>query len=149
MAQHIVAVVEENRLAGCALVEKLAVPELKKRIHFRSFASKFCHFFMDPQVYAIMDNRNATALECHLGQKEFLLSKMLGNYELFCSGLSHLRKRDSIGAPHRAVDHYLYLWELLRRYRRSQPIAYEIAALFEEARSDRELREALVTLEST
>lgn len=72
MADHIVEIMREPP-SGAALVERIA--EIKVRSgdtkHLRSFASKFCHFFIDRDRYPIFDKYVGLTLKHHLGSKAF------------------------------------------------------------------------------
>ena len=74
MAAHVTNVLQQADLdrAGTELVEMIADLRLsrgKKRRRRTSFASKFCHFFVDPERFPIYDDAAKQALKLHLGRK--------------------------------------------------------------------------------
>lgn len=54
-----------------------------------SFASKFCHFFIDGQDFPILDQAARDALRLHLGRDGFLGAEL--GYSGFCGALGRLK----------------------------------------------------------
>lgn len=70
MADHIVRVLSQEAASGdISLVERIAwLPDVgPSGTHFRSFASKYCHFFVCPDRFPIFDTFAGDALDYHLG----------------------------------------------------------------------------------
>jgi hypothetical protein len=72
VADYIVEVLsQEPGLPGVSAVERIsclskAGPTAR---HCRSFASKYCHFFVDPDRFPVMDDFAGGALDYHLGPR--------------------------------------------------------------------------------
>src|SRR5438876_2610070 len=94
MAAHVTNVLQQADLdrAGTELVEMIADLRLsrgKKRRRRTSFASKFCHFFVDPERFPIYDDAAKQALKLHLGRKR--AHDDAHPYVAFCENFARLR----------------------------------------------------------
>ena len=112
MADHVRSVLARTDMnaAGQDLVEHLgALPagegETKRR--FISFASKFCHFFIDEERFPIYDDAAKTVLKLHLGRE--VQPYGAKPYEAFCRNLERLRNHAGITGPGRHMDRYLWI----------------------------------------
>jgi hypothetical protein len=147
MARHIVTNVmsRKPRLSDPDLVE--AISSVGGRNH-RSFASKFCHFFVDSEVYPIFDKYVGMTLNHHLGAEfPFHDGSNPPPYKSVLAGLDALRMRVNLDelAP-RALDRYLWLsglyrsWTLAQKKGKKPKINSEVAAMFDAAKEDPQLR---------
>ncbi len=152
MARHIVTQMSKASLEGRGLVEAICEIRLKGKIrYFRVFASKYCHFFVDPRRYSIIDRYNVRTLKVHLGDRRYTIRALSGNYRDFLEGLKTLVKRDSLEVSWRELDHYLYLWGLWRDYvdpQKRRQIAGGIRELFEMRNEDERINSALAIINS-
>jgi hypothetical protein len=110
MAKHIVAVFEPNPCRNdVGVVEKLANVEGIGR-RFLSFASKYCHFFVDSKRFAILDSFAGIALAFHLGiGKNWNLKKTPTNYENYIGAIERLRQNNNLHCSYAELDRYLWL----------------------------------------
>lgn len=78
-----------------------------------SFASKYCHFFLDERVFPIYDSFALASIKSLLGRVSRGLTPGRSEYRDFCERLDLLRVRDgleSVGV--RDMDRFLWLWGL-------------------------------------
>jgi len=110
MAHHVVSTFQ----GGCDesspdLVEKLAalsdLGPAKKTKRFVSFASKYCHFFVNPCRFAIRDTYAFNALSFHIGKKRLRVHR----YEDYLNAVDSLRAGASLSCNYSELDHYLWL----------------------------------------
>ena len=129
MARHIVSVMSQTpRLSDSDLVDEIA--SIGGRKH-RSFASKFCHFYVDSKRYPIFDK--------YVG----VTSSAPPPYKNVLAALGTLQTRAKLAdLPPRALDRYLWLSGLHRKWSMgTKPkINAEVAALFAAADTDPQLR---------
>ena len=145
MARHVVNVMSRRpRLSGSDLVE--AISSIGGRNH-RSFASKFCHFFVDSKVYPIFDKYVGMTLNHHLGAEfPFHDGSNPPQYKTVLAALDAHRMRSNLGVAPRDLDRYLWLsglyrsWTLAKKKGKKPKINSEVAALFEAAEVDPQLR---------
>jgi len=102
----------DARSCGSELVERLAaVPaapgESKARMHL-AFASKFAHFFVDPDRYPIMDTHAVRMVRFHLGRRN-RVSDEAHRYVEFVTNFRRLRAMAGFKGPKRELDRYLWL----------------------------------------
>ncbi len=117
------------------LVEELAVLDFnrEKRRMFTSFASKFCHFFLDAEAFPIFDDAAREALKFHLGKDMHWDDDH--RYRSFCEGLSVMRAHSKLSTGARDLDRYLwlvgmYLRWLKQRHKEHPLINEELLRLF-------------------
>jgi hypothetical protein len=141
VANHIVEVMARVNVefAGPELVEQLAVTlpvgKVKGRRHY-SFASKFAHFFVDPQRFPIMDKFAKEMLKFHLGRG--FTSNSVHPYLAFCKNYELLKKEVGFTGSNRELDHYLWLageYLAWRKNRKAQ-INGDARSLFENRAAD-------------
>jgi len=138
MAEHVKGVIAKSDLAsaGPELVEQLAAlpktaGQKKPRLYF-SFASKFAHFFIDPERFPILDNYAAKTLVFHLGEKN--MAKRPGHpYLAFVENLLRLRTAADLTCSTRELDHYLWVAGEYRAWRGKPDVQInmEMRRLFE------------------
>jgi hypothetical protein len=119
MAQHIEAVLANPLLVvDIALVEKIAkLPahsEKKERMSV-SFASKFCHFFVDAETFPIYDESARDAMALHGGEGCRVVDKS-NPYATFCENFNRLRSEAELKCTTRQLDHYLWLLGMYLRW---------------------------------
>jgi hypothetical protein len=123
------------RTAGPELVERLArVP--KMRVKFWSFASKFAHLFVNSERFPIQDKYAEKSLEFHLGRAN--LNRRKSRYLAFVENLKRLRALAGVRCQTRELDHYLWLSEAYRIWRKGgkSRINREAMSLFERRSAD-------------
>jgi hypothetical protein len=135
MARHIEGILPKGAelLDPAELVEAIAAlppaPGERPRRH-RSFASKFCHFFVNADDFPIFDSAARDALRLHLGSES--LKEAESSYTGFCGALANLQRAYGLSVGTRDVDRYLWvagMWLAFARGRRD--INRELLALFE------------------
>jgi len=140
MAAHIKEVIADTNVpvAGPELVERIAVLRNQnggstKRHH--SFASKFAHFFIDPERFPIMDSYAVSMLKVHLGA-EHCHQNAGTPYIAFLENLKTLRRLAGLEVTNRELDRYLWIAGAYRVYRkryeaqRKPEISIELERLF-------------------
>ena len=151
MGQHVYGVLQEERFRrvtpanSIELVEAIAdltpppqlddaldpdsppSPNQQKKRLFRSFASKFCAFFVDRNLFPIYDDAAREAIKRHMPSKELDKST---TYGAFVKNLHHLRDRYELhSSDYIDLDRYLWLRAMYDRHAKGDP------------RVNRELRE--------
>lgn len=113
MAAHIARVMGEieRSTAGIELVERIATlpkagADEEPRQHW-SFASKFCHFFIDAERFPILDTFAAAALRRHLGPRN--CSRDERRYVAFAKDIEALKRLSGLPVTLRQLDHYLWI----------------------------------------
>ena len=112
MARHIASVFRETLgEPGPDIVERIAAPkELGVARRFLSFASKYCHFFVSPERFAIYDSQALAALCLHLGSGRPKTAKDSGlSYPAYLEAINRLRERDCLSCSYAELDRYLWL----------------------------------------
>jgi hypothetical protein len=137
MARHIERVLASTDIpsAGPELVERIAALPDKdggkpKRNHI-SFASKFAHFFIDPERFPLCDQYAAAMLQHHLrGMSR--TTKDTGSYTRYAADFRLVRSLAGLTCTTRELDRYLWLAGLYRHWLRkpSAKINVEVASLF-------------------
>jgi hypothetical protein len=121
MAGHIVDVLDqEPDLPDLNAVEKIAwLPAAGVNgMHFRSFASKYCHFFISADRFPILDDFAGDALTYHLGRRGRSHSRREPfSYLTFVADVDRVRMAAGHDCSYVEVDRYLWLlgqWLRLR-----------------------------------
>jgi hypothetical protein len=107
-----------------------------------SFASKYCHFFLDGRVFPIYDSFALASIKSLLGRVPRGLTPRRSEYRDFCERLDLLRVRDgleSVGV--RDMDRFLWLWGLwlAQRGREKRVINEEVYDVFVSENTDVQL----------
>lgn len=113
----------------------------------RSFASKYCHFFIDPERFPIYDSYCEQMVRHHLGSEE-AVGRDGDAFAAFKTNIDRLRELSGIEASYRELDRYLWLAGQYRDWlgrRDEAQINSELRGLFEAPPSD-EAAEALAAL---
>jgi hypothetical protein len=115
IANHVKDVLSRHNLAqaGAELVIKIAnAPSEEGRPPRRrtSFASKFCHFFVDAKRFPIYDDAARQVLKLHLRK-----SVKPHDYKTFCSSINQLKNAVS-GCDTRMLDRYLWQTGMYMRW---------------------------------
>ena len=114
MAEHILRVVEEAKeaLKDPEIVESIAhLPETdtQRRQHRHySFASKFAHFFIDPEAFPIKDSYAVDMIEYHLG-KGNLKQDDSRQYLAYVENYGRLKQGLGFEVSNKDLDRYLWL----------------------------------------
>jgi len=134
MAGHIVEVAKTSGdHSSPNLAEEIARltdlgPERKTR-NCLSFASKYCHFFVDATRFAILDSYAADALVFHLGRG----TVKGGSYRNYLQAVDRLIATADLQCSYNQLDHYLWLRGQEMRFRQhgeGADINKEVMALF-------------------
>jgi len=120
VANHVKAVLSRHNLAqaGAELVIEIAnAPSEEGRPPRRrtSFASKFCHFFVDAKRFPIYDDAARQVLKLHIGKRI-----KAHDYKTFCSSINQLKKFVGGGCDTRMLDRYLWLTGMYMRWLRKR-----------------------------
>lgn len=95
-----------------------------------SFASKFCHFFIDGQDFPILDQAARDALRLHLGRDGFLGAEL--GYSGLCGALGRLKAAYVLEASPRAFERYLWTAGMYLVFARGwRDINRDLLALFD------------------
>jgi len=137
MAAHIADVMQDVSLASAPpdLVDRIALlasptPNGTPRRHL-SFASKFAHWFIDPERFPVYDTIAWWMLEYHLGRRETIWEPS-HQYASYLATLQRLRDRAGLTCGQGELDGYLWLAGLWRWWRKQPeaPIHAEVKAIF-------------------
>lgn len=143
MASHIVEVFSSEAMRDeCSLVERIAYLEASGKEH-ESFASKYCHFFVDNDRFPLFDQYAPVVVRMHLGRGNYRCKTSDRTYRNFYEDLQTLRRSISFDPTVRELDHYLWLrgqWETLSGKGERAPIGVEVKGLFRSADSDERVR---------
>ena len=136
MAEHIVGLDRHGLFDGepDAVVGAIAgLPKDNGPVrHYRSFASKFAHFFISPDRFPIFDGAARTALRHHLGPAA--TRGMASSYPAFLEALTALRGSVGEDISLAELDRYLWLVGMALDYQRGKrELNREVIALFEMA----------------
>ena len=139
MAEHIVQVAtkESDRLSPefadrIALLTDLGSGRKTRRC--LSFASKYCHFFVSPERFAILDAYAVNALVLHMGKTRLRID----HYASYLSAVDGLIATAGLRCSYADLDHYLWLagqrisYQRSRRLGKTPSINREVLPLFAE-----------------
>lgn len=118
MAEHVARVMATApaQTASLDLVERIAsLPGDGKRRKFVSFASKFCHFFVDQERFPIYDDAAREALKLHLGKGGYIEDDA-DRYRAFCKNIDRLHEANGVRVGTRELDRYLWLMGMYQRW---------------------------------
>jgi hypothetical protein len=120
MAKHIKEVLENNATDKTRpeIVEQIAnLPAWNDKEPRRSvsFASKFCHFFIDSARFPIYDEAARETIKLHLGAKA-CQTDVASPYLAFCSNLQRLRQLANLQCGTEELDRYLWLTGMFKRW---------------------------------
>jgi hypothetical protein len=87
---------------------------------YTSFASKFCHFFIDSDRFPIYDDAARRMVERHLGRNRIKNREKAHPYAAFCSRLDTLRASCGIVCSTRELDRYLWVVGMWIRFRQDR-----------------------------
>jgi hypothetical protein len=128
-ARHISQIMSQQSARDISLVERIAKQPYTRR-NYVSFASKFCHFFIDQHRFPIFDDRACKALRHFLGAR--YQESRTGRYEAFVSSLNMLLGEcDSITANSRDFDRFLWIIGSWMHFQKSHQVNGELKYLFE------------------
>lgn len=95
---------------------------------FRSFAAKFCHFFVSQSLFPIYDEAARKAITLHRPDM-----KEPGSYKAFVTNIRELREWCGLDVPFKDLDRYLWLRGMYETYRKNPfnaPINGELRSYF-------------------
>lgn len=100
----------------------------------RSFASKYCHFFIDQDRFPIYDSYCEQMVRYHLGPEQ-TVSSSSERYAAFKANIDRLRELSGIDVTYRELDRYLWLGGQYRDWLKNgeeAQINSELRSLFED-----------------
>jgi hypothetical protein len=145
MAAHVAAVMSASRLGPDERVERIArlprTPTDRKQRHHRSFASKFCHFFVDESRFPIMDSYAVWTLQRHLGRRNITRDDRRC-YAAFIKNLETLRRLSGLRPSTTELDRYLWIAGAIHARQRdpSAPLNADLAAMIARPSAQADLR---------
>lgn len=97
-----------------------------------SFASKYCHFFVDGWDFLIYDSFALAAVNNLLGERQYHLTPRRSEYRDFCERVERLLDRNDLKVETRDLDRYLWLWGqwLVQRGYERQRVNRDVFDLF-------------------
>jgi len=111
MAQHLASVPANSYVPESPdLVERLAYFGGK---HYRSFASKYAHFFVDSERYPIWDQYVLRSLAHHRGSRKIWPS----SYDEFCKWLLEVGQQCEEPLTCKEIDQYLWISGMYRQFK--------------------------------
>jgi len=118
MGRHIADIfTNPHKPVGVGLVESIA--KLPGKPNFISFASKFCHFFIDEEKYPLYDEATREAMKLHLGNKKYLANEQ-HPYKAFYENFIRLRNLAGLQCGTRDLDYYLWITGMYMRWRKER-----------------------------
>lgn len=129
--EQIVAIMVAPPDDPVSIVEQIAqLSSAQGTARYLSFASKFVHFFVDPEGTPIYDDWAVRAIRHHFGRLRWQAST---GYRAFAAYVEALRTLSGLSCSARELDRYLWLSGMLRgwRERPEVEISREVRALFE------------------
>jgi len=136
MAEHVTKVMQEPPQAPVELVEAIAAlppaSDSERPRNYLSFASKFAHFFVDPELCPIFDSFACKSLQYHLGRGGLARDDEHA-YRAFEHNFRKLRQSAGLTCSTRDLDRYLWLSGNYRELQRkpNTAISVELQELFE------------------
>jgi hypothetical protein len=115
------------------LVSQYKLEQHKDSHRCASFASKYCHFFVDASDFPIYDSFALAAVKDLLGGAQRDLTPHRSEYQDFCERVARLRARDGLGdVGVRELDRFLWLWGqwLFQRGRTKPAINIDVYNIF-------------------
>jgi hypothetical protein len=145
MAEHITRIMRRHPPApGPRLVEKIAclpgVGEGRSKQHF-SFASKFCHRFVDAEACPIMDTLAVDSLRLHLGSGAVRGSE--NRYNAFVKDRQRLLDETGVTATAVELDNYLWIRGAYDAWQNEKPVNRELRDFFGARANAKRLRSLL------
>jgi hypothetical protein len=128
VAAHVQEVIDNASLdkAGIELVEKIADFKHKNKTRANvSFASKFAHFFIDPDRFPMKDSFSTKMVEFHLGTANCVQTnekQQDESYTAFVRNVEQLKLRDGLDeVSNRRLDRYLWFAGKYRFFKEKSP----------------------------
>lgn len=120
MARHVHGIMQRQGTAPATIgivseIAKLSTAEGGSGRTFTSFASKFCHFFIDAESFPIYDDAACDTLRLHLGERP-----KAHDYVGFCCIFRRLREEAGLQCSTRELDWYLWLTGMYMRWLRQR-----------------------------
>ena len=122
----------------CALVDRIADVPTSASFH-DSFASKYCHFFVDPERFPLFDKYVPVTVRLHLGRGNYRCTLHGHTYRNLYADLTVLRANLSFSPSVRELDRYLWLrgqWDTFKSKGEEAKIGAEVKNLFKTAECD-------------
>lgn len=138
MARHICEVFSgEASRPDAELVARIAELAVGGKVRrFVSFASKYAHFFVDPDRFYILDYYAGQALATHLGGRRVDPADWTPDYPTFVQRVETLRRRDGITVSNRELDHYLWLYGCWRDHLQGRLQSRDLSETFKQANAE-------------
>ncbi len=146
MAEHVTKMMASAIIRERPLVDEIAALPTKqgKNPDYRtSFASKFCHFFLDAEKFPIYDEAAREAFELHLGTND--APEKAFRYQAFCERFDRLRSEAKLNCTTRELDRYLWLTGMYMKWQKEKEedrpkVNAELLRVFRDSASDADLR---------
>lgn len=118
----------------------------KRKVRYRSFASKFAHFFLpsaNGDCVPIYDQHSVRLVALHSGRT---LARTGRDYIAFADAHTEVRKRNGLTCTNKKLDQYLWIAGVLGKARLSPPpLAYqELRQLLDRDATAREWRDTIL-----
>ena len=111
------------------LVEQIASLSTGRR--HMSFASKYCNFFVDKEMFPILDRHALDGLRRHLGKGGFKSRGETPTYAEYCDDLRKLCVESNLHCSTKELDRYLWLTGQWDKYSKGkEDINSEVRQLF-------------------
>ena len=151
MANHVCETMsksESNKDKPELLVDAIAKVGINggKIRHFISFASKFCHFFVNDKIFPIYDQAARETLALHLGKKA-MIAGFAKPYTAFCGNIACLRASPNLTCSLSALDRYLWIRGLHVQFEKrggKAEINKEIKQYFQRAKEENDINCAML-----
>jgi hypothetical protein len=154
MAAHVQDVLANVQLetAGPELVAKIADFQHKnKKRENVSFASKFAHFFIDPDRFPMKDSFSTKMVEFHLGTTNCVQTDenvLDESYATFVQNTDRLKERDGMDSiSHRRLDRYLWFAGKYRAFLEKPPFEKQKGAEAQPVNDQQETQEEIAKRE--
>jgi len=113
-------------------IAKLPTKQGEKQRLSVSFASKFCHFFVNAERFPIYDDAARDAIRLHLGADAYCVNND-NRYRAFCENFEKLRTLAKLKCTTKELDQYLWLTGMYSRWRKKNPrVNEELKGLFQQ-----------------
>jgi hypothetical protein len=129
LVERIAALKLSSARADQGLDPDMAAPKRHKQRQFRSFASKFCAFFVNPDLFPIYDEAAREAIKHHLPPEDV---DQLLTYSAFMKNVRALCEWSNLQVGYKEIDRYLWLRGMYDRHAKRDPrVNSELRKFFE------------------
>ena len=131
---ELVESIADLKLSATRIVQELdpddiTGPKQHKKRQFRSFASKFCAFFVNPDLFPIYDEAAREAIKHHLPAEDV---DQLLTYSAFMKNVHAVSDWSELQVGYKEIDRYLWLRGMYDRHAKGDPkVNSELRRFFE------------------